>query len=116
MLNDVYSEDELPDFRLGARPRVPHREPAPAAAASQDDEPTETVVPPTASAVLEDRFQQLLDRLDALSQQQQQQLQSDFVTFREQISDQQMELLAGQCRILGYFRYDSNSSSSQPPF
>ena len=23
MLNDVYSEDELPDFRLGARPRVP---------------------------------------------------------------------------------------------
>ncbi|KAH9697228.1 hypothetical protein KPL71_023524 [Citrus sinensis] len=73
MLNDVYSEDELPDFHLGARPRVPRRAAAPAApaapeaAASQDDEPTETVVPPAASAVLEDRFQQLLDRVDALS-------------------------------------------------
>ncbi|KAH9668399.1 hypothetical protein KPL70_021401 [Citrus sinensis] len=63
MLNDVCSEDELPDFRLGARPRVPRR-----AAASQDDEPTETAVPPAASAVPEDSFQQLLDRVDALSQ------------------------------------------------
>ena len=25
MLNNIYSEDELPDFRLGARPRVPRR-------------------------------------------------------------------------------------------
>ena len=120
MLNDVYSEDELPDFRLGARPRVPRRAAAPAAPvspaadASQDDEPTETAVPPAASAVPEDRFQQLLDRVDALSQQQQQ-LRSDFATFREQISDQQMELIAGQRRILGYFGYDPGSSSSQPP-
>lgn len=117
MLNDVYSEDELPDFRLGARPRVPRRAAAPAApeaAASQDDEPIETVVPPAASAVPEDRFQQLLDRVDALSQQQQL-LRSDFVTFWEQISYQQMELLAGQLRILGYFGYDPGSSSSQPP-
>ena len=60
MLNDVYSEDELLDFRLGARPRVHRRAAspaAPAASASQDDEPTETVVPPAASAVPEDRFQ-----------------------------------------------------------
>ncbi|KAH9696622.1 hypothetical protein KPL71_023234 [Citrus sinensis] len=95
MLNDVYSEDELPDFRLGAKPRIPRQPAAPAAPASpaapaadapQDDEPTETAVPPAASAVPEDRFQQLLDRVDALSQQQQQ-LRSDFATFREQISD-----------------------------
>ena len=32
MLNDVYSEDELPDFRLGARPRAPRH--AAAAASS----------------------------------------------------------------------------------
>ncbi|KAK9214749.1 hypothetical protein WN944_006748 [Citrus x changshan-huyou] len=85
MLNDVYSEDELPDFHLGARPRVPRRAAAPAApaaAASQDDEPTETAVPPAASAVPKDRFQQLLNRVDGLSQQQQQ-LRYDFATFRE---------------------------------
>jgi len=123
MLNDVYSEDELPDFRLGARSRIPRQPAAPAAPASpaapaadapQDDEPTETAVPPAASAVPEARVQQLLDRVDALSQQQQQ-LRSDFATFREQISDQQMELLAGQRRILGYFGYDPGNSSSQPP-
>ena len=120
MLNDVYSEDELPDFRLGARPRVPRRAAAPAApaapaaTASQDDEPTKTAVPPAASAVPEDRFQQLLDQVDALSQQQQQ-LRSDFANFREQISDQQMELIAGQRRILGHLGYDPGSSSSQPP-
>ena len=74
MLNDVYSEDELPDFCLGARPRVPRRAAAPvapaapAAASSQDDEPAETAIPLAASAILEDRFQQLLDRVDALSQ------------------------------------------------
>ncbi|KAH9698155.1 hypothetical protein KPL71_023904 [Citrus sinensis] len=34
MLNDVYSEDELPDFCLGARPRVPRRAAAPAAPAA----------------------------------------------------------------------------------
>ena len=72
-MNDVYFEDELPDFRLGARPRVPRRAAAPAApaASSQDGEPTETTVPPAASIVPEDHFQQLLDRVDALSQQQQ---------------------------------------------
>ncbi|KAL9426824.1 hypothetical protein AB3S75_033579 [Citrus x aurantiifolia] len=104
MLNDVYSEDELPNFRLGARPHVPRRATAPAANAPQDDEPTETAVPPAASAVPEDRFQQLLDQVDALSQQQQQ--------LR---SDQQMELITSQRRILGYFGYDPSSSSSQPP-
>ncbi|KAH9751164.1 hypothetical protein KPL71_014169 [Citrus sinensis] len=72
MLNDVYSEDKLPDFCLGARPRVPRRAAAtsaaavPAAAAlaaasaaasSQDDEPAEPVVPPAASTVTADRFQ-----------------------------------------------------------
>ena len=90
MLNDVYSEDELPDFRLGARPRVPRRAAATAAASvaapaavsaaapaaasaaasSQDDEPAETAVPPTASTVPADRFQQLFDKVDFLSQQQ----------------------------------------------
>ena len=73
MLNGVYSENELPDFRLGARSRVPRRAAAPAApaaAASQDDEHTETAVPPAASVVPKDCFQQLLDRVDALSQQQ----------------------------------------------
>ncbi|KAH9750874.1 hypothetical protein KPL71_014049 [Citrus sinensis] len=75
MLNDVYSEDELPDFRLGTRSRVPRQAAAPAApaapeeATSQDDEPTETAIPPAASAIPEDRFQQLLNRVDALSQQ-----------------------------------------------
>ena len=60
MLNDVYSEDELPDFRLGARPHVLRRAAAPtaasAAASSQDDEPAETTILPAASTVLADRF------------------------------------------------------------
>ena len=124
MLNDIYFEDELPDFRLGTRPRVPRKAAAASAAApaaasvtatasSQDDEPAETAVPPAASTVPADRFQQLFDKVDFMSQQQQQ-LQSDFATFRQQIPDQQMELLAGQRRILGYFGYDPSSSSSQP--
>ena len=71
MLNDVYSEDELPDFRLGARPRVPRWATAAAAAAasSQDDEPAEPAVPPAASTVPADRIQQLFDKVDVLSQQ-----------------------------------------------
>ena len=71
MLNDVYSEDEFSDFCLEARPCVPHRATTPvapaAAASSQDDEPTETAVPPTRSIVPEDRFQKLLDIVDVLS-------------------------------------------------
>ena len=66
MLNDVYSEEELPDFCLGTRPRVPHR--AAATTSSQDDEPAEPVVPPAASTVTADRFQQLFDKVDVLSQ------------------------------------------------
>ena len=111
MLNDVYSEDELPDFRLGARPRASRRA---TAAPSQDEKPIETTVPPTTSSVSEDRLQQLFDKVDALSQQQQQ-LQSDFATFRQQMLDQQMELLAGQCRILSHLGYDPGNSSSSPP-
>ena len=74
MLNDVYSEDELPNFHLGARQHVPHRAavasaaaaaasavasaavPAAAsvpAASSPDDEPA---VPPAASTVPADCF------------------------------------------------------------
>ena len=99
MLNDVYSEEELPDFRLGTRPRAPRRAaatpaaaaaapqaaeaPPTAAASSQDDAAADPAMPPAASAVPEDHFQQLLDRVDVLSHQQQQ-LQSDFVTFRQQ--------------------------------
>ena len=88
MLNDVYSEDELPDFRLGTRPRAPRRAAAASAAAasSQDDKPVDPAMPPAASAIPDDCFQQLLDIVDVLSQQQQQ-LQSDFATFRQQISD-----------------------------
>ena len=87
ILNDIYSEDELPDFCLGARPRVSRRAapavsapaPAPASttASSQDDVPAKSVVPPTASTVPADRFQQLSNKVDVLSQQ----LQSDFATF-----------------------------------
>ena len=106
LLNDVYSEDELPDFCLGAKPRAPCRAAA-AAASSQDDEPVVPTVPPTASSAFEDRLQQLFDKVDAL--------QSDFATFRQQILNQQMELLVGQCRILGHFGYDPGSSSSPPP-
>ena len=65
MLNDVYSEDELPDFRLGARPRASRRA---AAAPSQDEEPVEPAVPPAASLAYDDLIQQLLDKVDALSQ------------------------------------------------
>ena len=113
MLNEVYSEDELLDFRLGTRPHAPRRAAAASAAttSSQDDEPADPAMPPAASAVLEDRFQQLLDIVNVLSQQQQQ-LQSDFMTFRQQISYQHMKLLAGQRRILGYFGYDPSSSTS----
>ena len=87
MLNDVYSEEELPDFRLGTRPRAPRRAaatlaaaPPTAAASSQDDEAANPAMPPAASAVPEDRLQQLLDKVNVLSHQQQQ-LQSDFATF-----------------------------------
>ncbi|KAH9744418.1 Integrase catalytic domain-containing protein [Citrus sinensis] len=59
MLNDVYSEDELPDFCLGARPRVPRRAAAAPVAASvatssQDDEPA---VPLAASTIPVDHIQ-----------------------------------------------------------
>ncbi|KAH9792871.1 hypothetical protein KPL71_004323 [Citrus sinensis] len=73
MLNDVYSEDELPDFYLGARPRVPRRAAAAApvaalsAASSQDDEPAVLLA---ASTIPADHIQQLFDRVDVLSQQQ----------------------------------------------
>ena len=69
MLNDVYSEDELPDFRLGARPRVPRKATAatPATASSHNDEPAEPAVPPAASTVPADLFQQLFDKVDFLS-------------------------------------------------
>ena len=66
MLNDVYSEDELPDFRLGARPCVLRRVAAAAstaAASSQDDEtaePAELVVPPAASPLLRITFSNFL--------------------------------------------------------
>ena len=112
-------------FCLGARPRVPRRAvaasaatlaatlaAASAAASSQDDEPSEPAVPPAASTVPADHFQQLFGKVNFLSQQQ---LQLDFATFRQQISYQHMELLAGQRRILDYFSYDPSSSSSQPP-
>ena len=108
MLNDIYSEDELPYFRLGGRPHAPRRA---AAIPSQDEEPAEPAVPPASSSVSEDHFQQLFDKVDALSQLQQQ-LQSDFATFQQQILDQQMELLAGQHRILGHLGYDPGRSSS----
>ena len=87
MLNDVYSEDELLDFRLGARPCAPHRAAAAVAASSQNDELAEPAIPLAASTVPVDRIQQLFDRVDVLSQQQQQ-LQSDFATFRQQILNQ----------------------------
>ncbi|KAH9680417.1 hypothetical protein KPL71_026545 [Citrus sinensis] len=114
MLNDVYSEDELPDFCLGARPCAPRRAAASAVASSQDDEPAEPAVPPAASSASEDNFQQLFDKVDTLSQQQQQ-LQFDFVTFRQKILDQQIELLARQRCILGHLGYDPGNSSSPPP-
>ena len=79
MLNDVYSDDELPDFRLGTQPRTPRRA---AVTSSQDDEPADPAMPPASSTVPEDRFQQLLDRVNVLSHQQQQ-LQYDFATFRQ---------------------------------
>ena len=102
-------------FRAAATPAAPAAPVAASAAASyQDDKPAETAVLPATSTVPVDRFQQLSDKVNFLSQQQQQ-LQYDFVTFRQQISDQQIELLAGQRRILGYFGYDPGSSSSQPP-
>ena len=70
MLNVVYSEDELPDFRLGSRPRAPSRAAATSttASSSQDDEPAGPAMPPAASAILEDHFQQLFDIVDVLSQ------------------------------------------------
>ena len=74
MLNDVYSEDELPDFRLGARPCAPRRAAAAAIASFQDDEPTDPAklaMPLAASTVPKDRIQQLFDKVDVLSQQQQ---------------------------------------------
>ena len=67
MLNDVYPEDELPDFRLGTRPRALRRAaatpaataaaPPTAAASSQDDEAADPAMPHVASVVPEDRFQ-----------------------------------------------------------
>ena len=75
MLNDVYSKDQLPNFRLRARLRAPRRAAASAAVSFHDDEPAEPAVPPATSSAFEDRLQQLFDKVDAL--------QSDFVTFRQ---------------------------------
>ena len=105
-------EDELLDFRIGARPRAPQQ--VAAATPSQNEEPAEPTMPLAASSVSKDHFQQLFNKVDALSQRQQQ-LQSDFTTFRQQILDQQMELFASQRRILGHFGCELGSSSSQPP-
>ena len=58
--------------------------------------------------------QLILDRLDTLSRDHQQ-LRSDFQIFQRQSLDQQLELIAGQRTILGYFGYDPGSTSSPPP-
>ena len=47
MLNDVYSEDELPDFCLGARPRAPRRvAAAPLRMTRQPSQPSQLCLPP----------------------------------------------------------------------
>ena len=68
MLNDIYFE-ELPDFRLGARPRAPRRA---AAAPSQveelveHDEPLVSETPPISEGLM----QQILSEICSLSLQQ----------------------------------------------
>ena len=54
MLNDIYSEDELPNFQLRARPRAPRWA---AAAQSQDKETTEPVEHPEEPSISEDWIQ-----------------------------------------------------------
>ncbi|KAH9697929.1 hypothetical protein KPL71_023812 [Citrus sinensis] len=76
MLNDIYFADKLPNFRLGARPRVPHR-----ATTTQAKEPKEkherdldTDVPLTFedSSASEGLMQQILSQVRTLSLQPQQ--------------------------------------------
>ena len=85
--------------------------------------PPAPVQPPASDAVqqlitdvqrISERQQLILDRLDTLSRDHQQ-LRSDFQIFQRQSLDQQMELIAGQRTILGYFGYDPGSTSSPPP-
>lgn len=78
MLNDIYFEDELLDFRLGTRPRAPCWA---TSAQSQDEEPAKLVEHPEAPSISKDRIQQLFDKVDTLFMQQQQ-LQSQFQTFQ----------------------------------
>ncbi|KAH9650254.1 hypothetical protein KPL70_026300 [Citrus sinensis] len=85
--------------------------------------PPAPVQPPASDAVqqlitdvqrISERQQLILDWLDTLSRDHQQ-LRSDFQIFQRQSLDQQMELIAGQRTILGYFGYDPGSTSSPPP-
>ncbi|KAH9649255.1 Integrase catalytic domain-containing protein [Citrus sinensis] len=63
---------------------------------------------------ISERQQLILDRLNTVSRDHQQ-LHFDFQTFQQQIIDQQLELIAGQCTLLRYFDYDPGSTSSPPP-
>lgn len=79
MLNDIYSEEELPDFRLRAGPRAPRRV---TAAPSKVEEPTEHDKPPVSEAphVSEGLIQQILCELQKFSLQQRQ-VESLFIDF-----------------------------------
>uniref|UniRef100_A0A1S8ACF9 Putative plant transposon protein domain-containing protein n=1 Tax=Citrus limon TaxID=2708 RepID=A0A1S8ACF9_CITLI len=123
VLNDVFSEDQLPDFRLGARPQAPRRA---AAAQSQVEEPAEPDEPPIPEAppVSEGFVQQLLGEVRTISERQRQ-LQSQFKAFQiqqqqilagqHQIMAGQHQILAGQQRILSALGFPPSESSSQLP-
>lgn len=80
MLNDIYSEEELPDFRLWAGPRAPRRV---TAAPSKVEEPAEHNKPPVSEVphVSKGLIQQILCELRTFSLQQRQ-LESLFIDFQ----------------------------------
>lgn len=80
MLNDIYFEEELPNFRLGARPRTPRR--AQGEKPTDHDEPHVSEMPPISKGLM----QQIISEVHTLSLQQQQ-LMSCFDTFQQFILD-----------------------------
>lgn len=95
MINYVYPSDQLPDFRLGARPPLPHhgfvsQPPADSNSEKHEmdiDQPSAPEHPPAS----DDPMQKLVGNVQSLSEQLQQ-LQYEFVMFQiqqQQLLDQQ---------------------------
>ena len=97
------------------RPSVSKPPPAPEQSHASVHPPASVALQQLADGVhrILERQQLIIDRFDTFSRDHQQ-LCSEFQTFQQQSIDQQLQLIARQCTLLGYFGYDPRSTSSPP--